>query len=195
MDPRLPGEKINLAIFASGAGSNAREIINRFSSHKTIHVALVVCNKPGAGVLEVAKEAGIESLLIKKDRFIHGDAYLPELQAKNIGFIVLAGFLWKVPDVLIDAFPRKIINIHPALLPAYGGKGMYGAAVHKAVTDAAEKESGITVHYVDGHYDNGDIIFQARCRLSPVETPASLAEKIHRLEHKHYPDVIEKLLT
>jgi phosphoribosylglycinamide formyltransferase-1 len=195
MQPGLPAEKINLAIFASGAGSNARAIIRHFELHPKISIRLIVCNKPGAGVLEVAKQAGIETLLITKDLFYNGDAYLPELQVKNIDFIALAGFLWKIPDPLIEAFPRRIVNIHPALLPAFGGKGMYGDAVHKAVLEAGKKESGITIHYVDGHYDNGDIIFQARCSVLPTDNAASLAEKIHQLEHLHYPRVIEKLLS
>jgi phosphoribosylglycinamide formyltransferase 1 len=191
----LPEQQVNIAIFASGAGSNAGEIIKRFSSHQRIRIALIVCNKPGAGVLQVAANAGIEWLLIERERFNNGDAYLPELQVRNIDFIVLAGFLWKVPEALIDAFPRRIINIHPALLPSYGGKGMYGEAVHKAVLNASEKHSGITIHYVDGHYDNGDIIFQAKCPVDTSDTPASLAQKIHRLEHKHFPGVIEKILV
>jgi phosphoribosylglycinamide formyltransferase 1 len=193
--PVLPEQQVNIAIFASGAGSNAAEIIKRFASSGNVRIALVVCNKPGAGVLKVAADAGIESLLIQRDRFYNGDGYMPELQIRNIDFIVLAGFLWKIPDVLIDAYPRRIINIHPALLPSYGGKGMYGEAVHDAVIGNGEKESGITIHYVDGHYDNGDIIFQAKCPVEASDTPASLAKKIHGLEHKHYPEVIENLLS
>jgi phosphoribosylglycinamide formyltransferase-1 len=191
----LPEQQVNIAIFASGAGSNAAEIIKRFSPSGKVRIGLIVCNKPGAGVLKIAADAGIESLLIERERFYNGDGYLPELQMKNIDFIVLAGFLWKIPDVLIEAFPRRIINIHPALLPSYGGKGMYGEAVHQAVIRNAEKESGITIHYVDGHYDNGDIIFQAKCPVDASDTPASLAQKIHRLEHRHYPEVIENLLV
>jgi phosphoribosylglycinamide formyltransferase 1 len=195
MQPVLPEQQVNIAIFASGAGSNAAEIIKRFASSGNVRIALVVCNKPGAGALKVAADSGIESLLIQRDRFYNGDGYLPELQIRNIDFIVLAGFLWKIPDVLIDAYPRRIINIHPALLPFYGGKGMYGDAVHEAVIGNGEKESGITIHYVDGHYDNGDIIFQAKCPVEASDTPASLAKKIHGLEHKHYPEVIESLLS
>ncbi|WP_207497275.1 phosphoribosylglycinamide formyltransferase [Aridibaculum aurantiacum] len=185
---------MNIAIFASGAGSNAKKIIQHFEQHNTIHVALVVCNKPGAGVLEVAKEENIPALLIEKERFFSGDAYLDVLKEAKVDFIVLAGFLWKVPATLIDAYPDKIVNIHPALLPKYGGKGMYGALVHKAVIAAGEKESGITIHYVDGHYDNGDIIQQATCTVEAGETEASLAQKIHALEHEVYPATIEKLL-
>jgi phosphoribosylglycinamide formyltransferase-1 len=126
-------------------------------------VALVVCNKPGAGVLSVAENNGVDTLLIEKERFFRGDAYLPVLADHGIDFIVLAGFLWKVPEALIRAYPRKIINIHPALLPLYGGKGMYGNKVHEAVLAAKEKESGITIHYVNEHFDEGEPIFQARC--------------------------------
>ncbi|MBD0285666.1 MAG: phosphoribosylglycinamide formyltransferase [Bacteroidota bacterium] len=190
----------SLAIFASGAGSNAQKIIEYFTSppaplqkERGVQTALIVCNKPGAGVLNIAQAHGIPTLLIERERFFRGDAYLPELQAHRIDFIVLAGFLWKMPQALIDAYPRHIINIHPALLPKYGGKGMYGHHVHEAVINAGEKESGITIHYVDEHYDNGDIIFQARCPVMEGDTPESLAQRIHQLEHQHYPEVIEKL--
>jgi phosphoribosylglycinamide formyltransferase-1 len=159
-----------------------------------VKVAVIACNKPGAGVLGIAAKYGIDSFLIEKERFFNGDAYLPELVKRNIAFIVLAGFLWKVPVALIRAYPNKIVNIHPALLPAYGGKGMYGARVHEAVIAAGEKESGITIHYVDEWYDHGNIIFQARCPVEEGDTAESLANKIHRLEHEHYPDVIESIL-
>jgi phosphoribosylglycinamide formyltransferase-1 len=187
--------KINIAIFASGAGSNARKIIDHFRDDRSIHVALIVCNKPGAGVLQIAAAENIETLLIDKDRFLNQDGYVDELKRRQMDFIVLAGFLWKIPATLIEAFPNKIINIHPALLPKYGGKGMYGAKVHEAVISNGESESGITIHYVDGHYDNGDIIFQASCKILPGDTADNLAAKIHELEHKHYPQVIERLLA
>lgn len=181
-----------IAIFASGAGSNAQQIINYFKlSDKNITVALIVCNKPGAGVISIAEKEGIPLLMIEKERFSRGDGYLPELQSHHIGFIVLAGFLWKIPQVLIDAYPKKIINIHPALLPNYGGKGMYGSNVHQAVINAAESQSGITIHYVDEHYDQGDIIFQATCEVKPDDTPLTLAERIHKLEHRYFPRIVE----
>lgn len=180
----------NIAVFASGAGSNAQKIIDHFRGHSSIHIALIVCNKPGAGVLSIAQRENIPALLIEKEPFFRGNGYVDELQAAGISFIVLAGFLWKVPDALIAAYPSRIINIHPALLPKYGGKGMYGAFVHEAVIAAREPESGITIHYVDGHYDNGDIIFQASCPVMPEDTPATLAQKIHQLEHQYYPQVI-----
>ena len=185
---------VHVAIFASGAGSNAEQIIKHFVSSSTIKIALIVCNKPSAGILTIAQKAGIPSLLIEKDRFFNGDNYLPELQKSNIGLIVLAGFLWKIPVALINAYPKKIINIHPALLPKYGGPGMYGGRVHEAVIAAGEKESGISIHYVDELYDHGEIIFQAACAIDAKDTAASLAQKIHGLEHTHFPNVIDELI-
>lgn len=183
-----------IAIFASGAGSNAQKIIDHFRDSDRINVSLVVCNKPGAGVLQIAAKEEIPSLVIEKEKFFRGNAYTDELQEAGIDFIILAGFLWKIPAALIRAYPGKIINIHPALLPAYGGKGMYGHHVHQAVIDHQEKESGITIHYVDEQYDHGDIIFQAKCPVLESDTADSLAGRIHQLEHQHYPAVIEQLL-
>lgn len=153
-----------------------------------------MCNKPGAGVISIAQNEQIPLLLIEKERFSRGDGYLPELKAAHAGFLVLAGFLWKIPQVLIDSFPRRIINIHPALLPKYGGKGMYGQYVHETVLQAGEVQSGITIHYVDEHYDNGDVIFQTACPILEGDTASTLAQRIHQLEHLHYPLVIEDLL-
>ena len=197
---------IHIAIFASGAGSNARKIIEYFEKRTAggsidgtrtksaaIKVSLIVCNVPGAGVLELAKEKGIPSLIINKSEFA-ANGYVESLQNADINFIVLAGFLWKVPEVLVRAYPKAIINIHPALLPNYGGKGMYGARVHEAVITAKEKESGITIHWVNEHYDEGAIIFQATCSIDASDTAESLANKIHVLEHAHYAPTIEKLL-
>ena len=181
-----------IAIFASGAGSNAKKIIEYFHGHKGITVSLIVYNKPGAGVVSIAEQADIPTLLIEKEKFFRGNAYIDELKERGIGFIVLAGFLWKIPDALIKAYPGKIINIHPALLPNYGGKGMYGGFVHEAVITNKEKESGITIHYVDEHYDHGDIIFQARCAIEEGDSPEMLAKKIHLLEHEYYPKIIEE---
>lgn len=183
-----------IAIFASGTGSNAQKIIDYFRGSESVRIGLIVCNKPGAGVLNIAGKENIPSLLIEKERFFRGDHYLPELKESGIDFIVLAGFLWKIPDALIRTFPDSIINIHPALLPSYGGKGMYGRFVHEAVIHAGEKESGITIHFVDEKYDHGKIIFQARVNIGPSESPDSLAEKVHALEHKHYPRVIEEVI-
>lgn len=184
-----------IAIFASGAGSNAEKIIAHLQNHTSIKVSLIVCNKPGAGVLGIAAANQIPTLLIEKERFFRGDAYLPELKSREIGFVVLAGFLWKVPDALVAAYPNKIINIHPALLPKYGGKGMYGMHVHAAVIAAGEKESGITIHYVNEHFDEGAPIFQATCPIEPGDTPEKLAEKIHVLEHRHFPEVVERVVN
>lgn len=181
-----------IAIFASGAGSNALKIIKHLKGHVSIQVALIVCNKPDAGVLAIARTHGIPTLLIEKERFFKGDAYLAELQKYHIRFIVLAGFLWKVPDALVKAYPDRIINIHPALLPKYGGKGMYGMRVHEAVIAAGEKESGITIHYVNEYFDEGAPIFQARCSVAPGDTPEQLAQKIHVLEHRYFPEIVEK---
>jgi folate-dependent phosphoribosylglycinamide formyltransferase PurN len=194
---------IHVAIFASGAGSNARKIIEYFEnqsisefsakSARPIKVSLIVCNVPTAGVLEIAKEKGIPTLLINKTEFA-ASGYVESLKNADIDFIVLAGFLWKVPEVLVNAFPKAIVNIHPALLPNYGGKGMYGARVHEAVIAAGESKSGITIHWVDANYDEGDIIFQAECIIEAGDTPDVLAQKIHALEHQHFAPVIEKLL-
>ena len=183
-----------IAIFASGAGSNAQKIINYFNTNNTAKIELVVCNKEGAGVLDIAKKYTIDTLLIEKDKFFNTDIYIRELQKRGIRLIVLAGFLWKVPSLLINAYPNRIVNIHPALLPKYGGKGMYGNRVHEAVIAAGDKESGITIHYVDELYDHGNIIFQATCKIDEKDTWGSLAQKIHLLEHQYYPTVIDKIL-
>lgn len=184
-----------IVVFASGAGSNAAKIIRYFHHHNTIRVALIVCNKPGAGVIKIAEKEKIPVLLIEKEKFFHGDAYIKELQQLGVDLIVLAGFLWKIPPAVIKAFPGRIINIHPALLPKYGGKGMYGRFVHQAVIDNKETESGITIHYVDEVYDHGKIIFQATCPVEANDTASSLAEHIAILEHEHYPKVIERVIS
>jgi formyltetrahydrofolate-dependent phosphoribosylglycinamide formyltransferase len=187
--------QINIAIFASGAGSNAKKIIEHFRDHPSIKIALIVCNKPGAGVLSIAAENNIPVLLIEKERFFRGDAYVDELKKHKTTFIVLAGFLWKIPSALIRSFSGKIINIHPALLPSYGGKGMYGHFVHEAVINNKEKQSGISIHYVDELYDHGPIIFQATCPVMENDTTDDLAQRIHELEHQHYPRVIEEVVS
>lgn len=183
-----------LAIFASGAGSNAREIIRHFAGRDDVLVSLVVSNKPEAGVLQIAQANNINTLIINKKQL--NEPGFPEsaMAGYGIDFIILAGFLLKIPDHLVRAFPGKIINIHPALLPKYGGKGMYGMHVHEAVIAAGEKESGITIHFVDNQYDHGETIFQATCPVNPNDSPESLAGKIHALEHEYYPAVIDRLL-
>ena len=188
-------QMVRIAIFASGAGSNARKIIDHFKNHSSIGIALIASNKPGAGVLNIAESENIPSLIIEKERFFRGDAYVSELRERNIQWIILAGFLWKIPTSLIHAFPGKIINIHPALLPKYGGKGMYGHFVHEAVIEAKEKESGITIHYVDEQFDHGKHILQLTCPVDETDTPETLAKKVLVLEHKYYPEVIAQLIT
>jgi formyltetrahydrofolate-dependent phosphoribosylglycinamide formyltransferase len=187
---------VGIAIFASGAGSNAQKIIEYFGTvgKGVATIKLIVCNNPQARVLKLAEENGVPTLLLEKEKFFRGTAYVDELKRAEIDFIVLAGFLWKVPQRLIDEYRNNIVNIHPALLPKYGGKGMYGLRVHEAVINSGEKESGITIHRVDEHYDNGDIVFQEKVTIAPGETPESLAAKIHVLEHRHYPRIIEELI-
>lgn len=183
---------VRIAVFASGGGSNAQRLIDHFAGNPVAEVSLVVCNKPGAGVLSRAETAGLPVLLIERERFFRGDAYLPELKARGIGFIVLAGFLWKVPTALVAAFPQRIVNIHPALLPKWGGKGMWGHHVHEAVLTAGEAESGITIHYVDEQYDHGDHLFQTRCPVLPGDTPDTLAARVLELEHRWFPEIVER---
>src|SRR6187401_3267920 len=189
-----------IAIFSSGTGSNAKKIIDHLAAlnekgNAVAIVALIVCNKPAAGVLEIAGESSIPTLLIDKEKFFRGNAYIDELKAAGIDFIVLAGFLWKLPIELIKAYHGKMINIHPALLPKYGGKGMYGNFVHEAVIANKEKESGITIHYVDEVYDHGQIILQATCLVSEDDTPETLAKKVQVLEHRHFPAAVSLLAT
>jgi phosphoribosylglycinamide formyltransferase 1 len=185
----------NIAIFASGTGTNAEKIIAHFAAGNLARVVLVVCNKPGAGVVNVAARAGLPVLMIEKEEFFRGEAYLSELMAKNVDFIVLAGFLWKVPGKIVKAFPERIVNIHPALLPKYGGKGMYGHKVHEAVIAAGESESGISIHYVNEIYDDGKTILQLTCPVTKDDDPDTLAAKVHALEHANYPIIIEKLIA
>jgi phosphoribosylglycinamide formyltransferase-1 len=185
----------NLAVFASGNGSNAERLIDYFRDHENVDVKLILTNNPKAGVLERAANKGVETWVFDRATFRDSDDIVELLALRNIDLIVLAGFLWLVPENLLNAYTNKIINIHPALLPKYGGKGMYGSHVHRAVIDAKEKESGITIHYVNEKYDDGQIIFQKSFELSANETPESLAEKIHKLEYEHFPRVIEKLIS
>jgi len=188
-------ESVHVAVFASGAGSNTQKIVDYFRNHNSIKISLIVCNKPEAGVLHIADKENIPALLINREKFFNDDAYLDVLKKTKIDLIVLAGFLWKIPLLLIQAYPYKIINIHPALLPEHGGKNMYGNHVHEAVIASGSKESGITIHYVDEHYDNGDILFQAKCTVDENETPETLAQKIHLLEYENYPPIIEGVIN
>ena len=183
----------SLIIFASGKGSNAQAIIDYFKENKMARVSLIVSNKADAGVLDIARREHIPFLVVDKTTF-RETLLIEQLLEHEPSLIVLAGFLWKIPDALIHAFPNKIVNIHPALLPNYGGKGMYGHNVHNAVIAAAEKESGITIHYVNEVYDSGNIIVQARCPVHGNDTADRLAARIHHLEHFYFPRSIEFLL-
>lgn len=183
----------NIVIFASGAGSNAQKIIDYFKLSKKAKVVLIVCNNSKAGVVNIAAKENIHVLLIEKNEFKE-TGYSQQIKKYHPTLIILAGFLWKIPVILIKDFEHKIINIHPALLPDYGGKGMYGNAVHAAVIAAKEKESGISIHYVDEKYDHGKIILQAKCFVDENDTAESLAKKIHILEHEYYSKTIDKLL-
>ena len=183
-----------IAIFASGSGSNAENIIQYFAQKPQFCVKSVFCNVPDAYVLERAKKYRIPTFVFNREEFRNPDKVFRQLQEQEIDFIVLAGFLWLMPSFITAAWPNKIVNIHPALLPAYGGKGMYGHYLHEAVIAAGEKESGITIHYVNDHYDQGAIIFQAKCPVLPTDTPYDLAARIHLLEYGYFPEIIEKTI-
>ena len=184
----------NIAIFASGSGTNAEKLILYFRTNPFGRVSLVLSNLADAKVIRRAQSYNIETVVFNRAQFYSSGEVLSILREKGIDFIVLAGFLWLVPGELLEAFEGKLINIHPALLPKYGGKGMYGSRVHESVIASGEKESGITIHYVNQIYDKGNIIFQAKCVVDPDETPDTLAEKIHGLEYEHFPRVVERLL-
>jgi len=183
-----------IAIFASGNGSNAQRIAEHFRDRNLLEISAIYSNNPKAFVLKRAEKLGIPSVLFDRHSFLETTDVLSDLLSRKTDWIVLAGFLWLIPGYLLDAFPNRIINIHPALLPKFGGKGMYGARVHEAVIASGEKESGITIHYVNANYDEGQVIFQANCPVSKDETASSLAEKVHQLEFEYYPKVISDLL-
>lgn len=182
-----------IVIFASGGGSNAEAIMKHFSGRENIRVSGVFTNNPNAGVLQKAEKYGVPTIVFNREE-LNGDIVLYKLDAIKPDLIVLAGFLWKFPEHIVRQYPDKIINIHPALLPNYGGKGMYGLHVHTAVHNNKEKESGITIHFVNEHYDEGNIIFQASVALDDCATPQDIAAKVLQLEHKYFPAVIEDLL-
>ena len=184
-----------IAIFASGSGSNAQRIAEYFAGTGILEISAIYCNNPDAYVLERAKLLGIPSFLFSRNDFYQTTSVLEDLRSREIDWIVLAGFLWLIPDYILKAFPQRIINIHPALLPAYGGKGMFGMKVHESVIKSGEKQSGITIHHVNEKYDEGDIIFQATCQVQPGDTPEMLAAKIHELEYEYFPVVIGRLVA
>ncbi len=184
-----------LAIFASGGGSNAQKIIDHFiENNKGITTGLIVSNKKNAGVLSIALAHGIESIVIDKKTFFETEILLEELKFHQIDFIALAGFLWLIPEYLVDNFDRKMLNIHPALLPKFGGKGMFGHHVHEAVKAASETESGPTIHWVTKNYDEGATVFQAKTNLLATDSPTEIAQKVLALEHLHYPKIIEQVI-
>ena len=183
-----------IAIFASGSGTNAERIMQHFKGHSTIEVSLVLSNNANAKVLERAVRFGVERLTFNRGEFYESNSVLKELENRNIDLIVLAGFMWLVPDYLVKAYSDRMINIHPALLPKYGGKGMYGDNVHKAIKAAGETETGITIHLVNEEYDKGRILFQAKCTLTEDDTPESIAQKVHALEYAHFSEQIENYL-
>jgi phosphoribosylglycinamide formyltransferase 1 len=183
---------VRLCIFASGSGTNAEAIIKYFQHHAFIKVELVLTNNPTAAVLDKAKKANVESFVFNKSQFSESDDIVQLLQSHGITHLVLAGFLLLIPKNLVATYPNKIINIHPALLPKFGGKGMYGLKVHEAVKAAGEKETGITIHEVNEKYDEGKILFQASCEVLPSDTSQQIAARVQALEHKNYPRVIEQ---
>lgn len=183
----------NIAIFASGSGSNAQNIVEYFQNSPVFSFPLIISNRNDAFVHDRARALNIPSLTFSREEFETGEKIETALQQHKITHIVLAGFLLKIPDILIKQYPDRIINIHPALLPKFGGKGMYGDKVHVAVKQAGETETGITIHYINEHYDEGNVIFQAKCCLTDEDTPATIAQKVHALEYEHYPKIIEQI--
>lgn len=188
-------KKATIAVLASGSGTNAEVIFNYFRNHPVIEVALLICNNSEAQVLKRAEKFDMPLSVVNKKQFNDESLILDLLKSKQITHLVLAGFLWLIPDYLIRAFPDRIVNIHPSLLPKYGGKGMYGMKVHEAVKQAGESETGITIHLVNEKYDEGRILFQATCRVSSSDSPEQIANKVHQLEHNSYPKVIEKWIN
>lgn len=193
-DPKRIHIKMNIVIFASGTGTNAKKIIEYFENNTQIKVNLIVSNKATAPVLDIARENGIDTLVIDRHNFYKTQDILNFFNEYSIDFVVLAGFLLLIPSYLTKSFENKIVNIHPALLPKFGGKGMYGMNVHKAVHEAKEKETGITIHYVNENYDEGAIIFQAKCLIDTEDTPETISNKVRILEHEFFPKIIEQTI-
>jgi phosphoribosylglycinamide formyltransferase-1 len=189
----MKSKEVRYAIFASGSGTNARELIHYFKTHSTYGtVALIVCNRPKAGVLDVAHQQQVPAVVINKAQLLDESYLLATLSQYQVNGIVLAGFLLKIPPFLVEAFPERIVNIHPALLPKYGGKGMYGHYVHQAVINNRERESGITIHLVNNQYDEGPVLFQEKCPVVAGDTPETLAKKIQALEWQHFGPVVAR---
>lgn len=188
-------DRAQIAILASGNGTNAEQIIQYFKDHPNVTVGLVLTNNPKAGVLERARNHGVPAKVFSREEFRDPQVILQWLKQYEISHIVLAGFLWLIPDFLIQSFPNHIVNIHPALLPRHGGKGMYGIKVHEAVKASADTETGITIHLVNEHYDEGKILFQASCPVSETHTAEDIAACVHELEYEHYPKVIEQWIS
>lgn len=186
---------VRLAILGSGNGTNAQQISEYFAGRTDVQVACIIYNRHDAYIAERAKKLGIEAHYFGRADFYDNGAVLEYLRGQRIDWVILAGFLWLMPEDILEAFPNRIINIHPALLPKYGGKGMYGHHVHEAVVAAGEKESGITIHIVDRHYDHGTTLFQARCMVTPEDTADTLAAKIHLLEKEYFPKVIDETIN
>lgn len=185
----------NIAIFASGSGSNAENIIQFFKNSMTIKVKIIFCNAANAYVVTRADNLGVPCVIFSREDFYNSNKLIDRLLDEKIDWIVLSGFLWLVPKNIIELYRNRIINIHPALLPKYGGKGMYGDNVHRAVIADGAKESGITIHYVNDKYDDGNIIFQAKCAVADNDTPETLAKKVHELEYEHFPKIIESVIS
>lgn len=183
-----------IAVFASGNGTNAENLIRYSQSERTFEVVAVFCNNPGAFVIQRAKNLGVETVLFDKSQFLENSYIFDKLIDLKTDWIILAGFLWLIPEKILKKWNNRIINIHPALLPKFGGKGMFGMNVHKAVIDSGEEQSGITIHFINDKYDEGDIVFQAICEVSKTDTPEILAQKIHELEHRYFPEVISQII-
>ena len=183
---------INIAVFISGVGSNARNIIEYFKNNERISISLIISNNIQSGAIEISKESSIPFFIGGKDDFYNSNKIVEALQVHKVQGIVLAGFLWLIPNQLLKLYPNRIINIHPSLLPKFGGKGMYGMRVHQAVKDSNEKETGITIHLVNEEYDKGKILLQEKVAVHSEDTPAMIAENVHHLEYKFYPKVIEE---
>lgn len=183
-----------IAIFGSGAGTNAGNILKHFEESEVARVHLVLTNKKNAGIIDRARNYGVPVVIFDREQLESGEV-LQKLEGHRIDFVVLAGFLWKIPDSIIDRYENRILNIHPSLLPDYGGEGMYGMRVHEAVVENEEEETGISIHYVTADYDEGEVVFQDSVEIDPDDSPEDVAGKVQELEHRHYPSVIEWVLT